>query len=58
MLVCAISADRAFDVLTWYSQETSVKVLMSRKGFSRGWQRTSTCPTPHETHCDHVLLGL
>ncbi len=57
MLVNAIPADRAFDILTWHSQETNVKV---RNVAERLLTRVATdfhIPDAVRTHFDHVLLG-
>ncbi|WP_235867949.1 ANTAR domain-containing protein [Rhodococcus qingshengii] len=58
MLVCAISADRALDVLTWHSQETSVKVRDVAERLLTGLATDFHMPDAVRTHFDHVLLGL
>lgn len=58
MLVYAISADRALDVLTWYSQETSVKVRDVAEKLLTGLATDFHMPDAAPTHSDHALLGL
>lgn len=58
MLVCAISADRALDVLTWYSQETSVKVRDVAERLLTGLATDFHMPDAVRTPFDHLLLGL
>ena len=56
MLVYAIPADRAFDVLTWRSQETNVKVRDVAERMLTRVAKDLPVPGAVRIHFDHVLL--
>lgn len=56
MLVYAIPADRAFDVLTWHSQETNIKVRDVAERLLARVAADFEVPSAVRTHFDHVLL--
>ncbi|WP_336874483.1 ANTAR domain-containing protein [Rhodococcus qingshengii] len=56
MLVYAIPADRAFDVLTWHSQETNIKVRDVAERLLARVAADFEVPAAVRTHFDHVLL--
>ncbi|MCZ4618723.1 MULTISPECIES: PAS domain-containing protein [Rhodococcus] len=52
------SANRAFNVLTWHSQETLVKVRDVAEKLLTGLATDFHMPDAVPTHSDHALLGL
>ncbi|EME24466.1 hypothetical protein G418_06002 [Rhodococcus qingshengii BKS 20-40] len=56
MLVYAIPADRAFDVLVWHSHETNIKVRDVAERLLARVAADFEVPAAVRTHFDHVLL--
>jgi PAS domain S-box-containing protein len=56
MATYGISADRAFDILVWRSQETNVKVRELARRFLAAM--AGTFPADTRTKVDHVLLNI
>jgi hypothetical protein len=56
MAAYGITADRAFDILVWRSQETNVKVRDIARRFLAAM--AGTLPADTRAHVDHALLTI
>lgn len=56
MAAYGISADRAFDILVWRSQETNIKVRELARRFVE--EMTGALPSDTRAKVDHILLTI
>lgn len=57
MLIYGISAERAFDVLVWRSQETNTKVRTLAEHLVASMRSDLQIPTDLRSSFDHLLIG-